>query len=392
MSTRLSASEKSALSQIFPDKFYLVAWSKGIQYVAHLVLKILDETGALAQLRQGPLSFQEVMSALNFSSKARFSFEWMLTFLANNSFLKRRIDGDATRYLYDRSVKIDPDSLRNEIMRLDKHIHFSCELMEYVANEYPQFLSGKKTGHEVIFSEDKARSWIDYFSNRNSGYRVYNALGAFAISKWCFPFKKMSLLEIGGGTASATELLLEFFRERRVLPLIEQHVFSDISPFFLRLGNKMIMEKTSEDYRYDLKKIDFNASFLDQGIKENQFDLVYGVNALHVAKDLKVSLREILKVLKPGGRLIVSECVRRDSSDVLVQELIFNLLDDYCNIRTSSPYREIHGFLCADSWVHLFRLAGFSNIEILLNTDACSSSSRGNDYPVLACAIKGEKA
>jgi SAM-dependent methyltransferase len=129
---------------------------------------------------------------------------------------------------------------------------------------------------------------------------------------------------------------------------------------------------------------------LSQGIKPDSFDIIYGVNSLHAAKDLISSMGYIYSALKPGGSIILSECVRPRENILLFQELIFNLLDNYCDMELSE-LRPMPGFLDVKSWRRILDAAKFKNIELLTNVDSDEKRNSFCDEQVLAMVIKGEK-
>jgi SAM-dependent methyltransferase len=386
----LTKEEKEIISNIFTEKYYEVTFFNGIPYVSHLILELFDNTGILNLLKYSYVSVDEIITRLNFIPKAKFTLSWMLSFLNQYNFLKKAENSSIAQYHYDNACHIDPKKFVRP-SELDEKIIPSCNLMEYAIREYPKFFKGSKTGFEIIFASNKIVLWNEYFSNDNSGYSVYNSLGAFGILKWLLQKNKIKLLELGGGTGSASSLLIDKLKQRNMLDKIEEYIFSDISPFFLRLGNIAIMNHAPQDFKYTIKKLDFNKPLVEQGIKENEIDIVYGVNALHAAKNIIITLREIYKIIKPGGLLIISECIRANPTDTLVQEIIFNLLEDYFNVEIDPYLRTTPGFLPYEQWDKIFRNSGFNNIEIILNTEGSYLENNSRIYPKLAAVIKGVK-
>ncbi len=390
--TSISKEDRVEISKIFTERFYKVVYFLGIQYVSGLILSLFKETGILPLLENNIISSEEIISKLNFIPNAKFQLEWMLVFLSKYNFLKVVELESIKKYHLGNHYEIDYKKVFNDLIEIDKNIISSCNLMEYVIKEYSHFFKGTKIGFEIIFAKDKMNLWNEYFSNNNSGYVVYNSFGAFGILKWLLNKGGIKFLELGGGSGSATSLLIERLRTANILNKIDEYIFSDISPVFLRLGNRAIMSKVQDNFKYELKKIDFNKPIIEQGIEENYIDVVYGVNTLHIAKDLMKTLKEIFKIIKRGGMLVISECVRADTGDVLLQELIFNLLDDYKNVNLDTDIRTTPGFLPYKQWIKLFEYAGFKNIEIMLNTDGMSHpSDTANKYPILSAVIKGVK-
>lgn len=382
----LTLQDRLVVTQIFTKEYYQ-AYLNGITYVAHLILRIFKDLGVLDILGRGYVSSSEIIRDFNFAPETKYALEWILSFLNQSGYLKKSAD----KYRYDKVEDIDLSALLKDTLDIDKGILPSARLMEYVISEYPNFLKGLKKGLEILFADEKSGLWNNYFSNENSGYRVHNALGAFAVLKWGLKKDGIRFLEVGAGTGSATSALIGHLKQKGILAQINEYIFSDVSPVFLRIGNRAIMNITGDDFNYSLKRLDFNKSIIQQGITEDSIDVVYGVNTLHVAKNLADSLRNIYKVIKPGGALILSECLRPDTHYLLCQEIIFNLLENYVNVDLDNDLRPVPGFLDYGHWEKNLEAAGFRNIEYVFNTDGNCPQGLESKVGLLAIAIKAEK-
>jgi len=387
----LSLEEQEAIADIFTKEYYELAHFNGITYVSHLILQIFENLGVLGLLRNKYSCGDEIIVEFNFIPKTKYVLEWMLSFLSQGGFLKKSDDKDGARYYCDREDNIDLQALRQKTIERDEKIIPSARLMEYVISEIPNFFKGQKRGFEILFAQDKMTLWNDYFSNDNSGYSVYNSLGTLGILKWALKGNNIRLLELGAGTGGATSALIDKLKERGLLSAIAEYIFSDISPAFLRLGNSVIMARVGDDFQYSLKRLDFDKPLTGQGIKENEIDVVYGVNALHVAKNLVGALKNIYQVLKPGGMIILSESCRPRENYLLFQEIIFNLLDNYVDVDLDNNLRPVPGFLDYEHWRRNLEAAGFKNIEAVFNTDGSYPADLRNKVDILAAVIKGEK-
>lgn len=387
----LSLEEKETIANIFSKEYYELIYFNGITYVSLLILQLFQNLGILGMLKNKYVSCDEIIAEFNFAPKTKYALEWMLSFLNQGDFLKKSENKDGKRYYYDKTKTIDLQALRQKTIELDAKILPSAKLIEYVISEYPNFFNGRKQGFEILFAQDKMVLWNEYFSNDNSGYSVYNSLGALGILKWAQDRNNIRLLEVGGGTGGASSALIDKLKEKKLLSRITEYIFSDVSPVFLRIGNRAIMNKVDNDFQYSLKRLDFDRPLVEQGINENEIDIVYGVNALHVAKNLVNSLKNIYKILKPGGMIILSECCRPNEAYLLFQEVIFNLLDNYISVDLDDNLRPIPGFLGYEHWRSNLEAAGFKNIETIFNTDGNYPADLRAKINILATVIKGEK-
>ena len=88
-------------------------------------------------------------------------------------------------------------------------------------------------------------------------------------------------------------------------------------------------------------------------------DLVVAVNTVHVARDLRFTLGEVMSALRPGGLLLLGECLRPFDGVALHTELVFNLLEAFRAPLLEPPLRPNGGFLTPEQWLGLLESSGF---------------------------------
>jgi SAM-dependent methyltransferase len=102
-----------------------------------------------------------------------------------------------------------------------------------------------------------------------------------------------------------------------------------------------------------------------QGVAPGSLIAVYAVNTLHVAHDLEATLAEVRDALAPGGRLIVSECVRPRAGQPIYPEFVFNLMETFRTSRLRPPHRPNGGFLTPEQWTGAIEASGFVDVRLL---------------------------
>jgi SAM-dependent methyltransferase len=104
--------------------------------------------------------------------------------------------------------------------------------------------------------------------------------------------------------------------------------------------------------------------FAEAGVEPGSLTLVYGVNTLHVARDLEFTFAEIRRALAPGGALVLSECVRPFADRPIYVEFIFNLLESFRAPRLVDPWRPHGGFLSPGQWTAGLMARGFRDVGV----------------------------
>ena len=335
------------------------------EFIFRLVLRAVAETG-LERATREPGTAQEIAARARLEAgRALVPVEWMLRLLAAHALVEELPDGATPRY---RSLHpfpaLDPAPVREEQLRLDSSWMPAYALAETVARDYPAFLRGEVTGEEVLFSPRRLRLWIDYFSNDNGLYVVNNRLGALAVEQW-LPRSGGVMLELGGGLGSGALALLERLEADGRLGEIAEYRFTEFVPAFLRRGEQALRARLPELSRLTFGSLDMNRALEGQGVAPGSVSVVYAVNTLHVARDLEFTLGEILRALEPGGRLILSECVRSHARQPIESEFVFNLTETFRSPRLHPLYRPSGGFLTPGQWKGAMESAGFADIRFL---------------------------
>ena len=334
------------------------------EFIFRLVLRVVAETGLERATREQGTAQEIAARAGLEAGRALVPLDWMLRLLAAHGLIEELPGGDAPRY---RSLRpfpaLDPAPVREEQLRLDPSWKPAYALAETVARDYPAFLRGEVAGEEVLFSPRRLRLWVDYFSNDNGLYVVNNRLGALAVEQW-LPRSESVILELGGGLGSGALALLERLEASGRLGEIAEYRFTEFVPAFLRRGEQALRTRLPGS-PITFGSLDMNRAFRDQGVLPGSVSVVYAVNTLHVAHDLDFTLGEILRALEPGGRIILSECVRSQARQPIESEFVFNLTETFRAPRLHPLYRPSGGFLTPGQWKGAMEAAGFVDIRFL---------------------------
>jgi SAM-dependent methyltransferase len=332
------------------------------EYAHRLTLEVFRRAG-LEEAARTPGDAAEISARAGLADGApRTAVDWLLCHLAARGLLECEDGGGRLRFRLQHSLPdLDPAAVAREQQGHDASWLPSYALAEAVARDYPDFLRGRRTGEEILFSPARLPLWVAYFSNDNGLYAINNRVGAAAVEAW-LPPDGGTILELGGGLASGAIAVLEGLQRAGRLHEVREYRFTELVPHFLRRGQRALQSRFADAPVLSFARLDMNGSFGEQGVPPGSFTVVYAVNTLHVAYDLEATLAQVREALAPGGRLIVSECVRPRAGQPIYPEFVFNLMETFRAPLLRPPHRPNGGFLTPEQWTGALEAAGFRDV------------------------------
>ena len=204
-----------------------------------------------------------------------------------------------------------------------------------------------------ISSCRQLRGWLDAIAHKNP---------------------RMKVIEIGAGTGSMTRHILEPLQLQGHaadgVARFGQYDYTDISEaFFEHAQEKFSSAKANMNFK--ILKIEKDPA--SQGYTEGSYDLVIAAWVLHATPDLVATVRNVRKLLKPLGKLVLLEVTR---PDILRYGFAFGLLPGWW--LNTEKYREWSPCLSEEQWHHLLTAEGFSGVDLILpdyQTEDCRENS-----------------
>jgi SAM-dependent methyltransferase len=300
-----------------------------------------------------PHTPEALAAARGFAAGFRRPLAWLLRYLAHEGVLTAGAEG----YRLAGPLGAPPlAALRAAVLDTDPSYAPALALLDEAAAIYPRVARGETSGERALFL--RARLWADYFDNANGYYGLTNRVAARAAAAR-LP-RGGRVLEIGAGLGSGTRALLD------ALPasaLGAYHVTEPV-PFFRRRAERTLAARYPAA-PLAFAALDLNQPWAAQGVAAGGHDVVFGVNVMHLARDLDAALREARAALAPGGFLVLGEGLRPGPATPVAAELPFQLLESFADVETHPETRPSAGFLTAETWLAALARTGFTDVGLV---------------------------
>ena len=156
----------------------------------------------------------------------------------------------------------------------------------------------------------------------------------------------------GAGTGGLTKSLI-----KQLGTAFATYTFTDISSGFFEPAREVF-----HDYKDSMifKMLDLEKDPIEQGFKEHSYDVVIASLVLHATSNLENSLKNVRRLLKPGGYLAMLEI-----TNVVTMRMSFYFggLPGWWLGRDDG--RELNPCVSADHWDMLLRKTGFSGTDAI---------------------------
>ena len=177
------------------------------------------------------------------------------------------------------------------------------------------------------------------------------------------------ILEVGAGTGATADVVLENLASAGITV---DYLYTDVSPGFVQRAS----QRYSGNYPWvRCQALDLERDFASQGLPSQQFDVVIAAHVVHATTEIEQTLTRLRDVLKPGGRLILTETIAR----LDYMTATFGLLEGWWRFNDEAIRLSGLPMLSASSWTALLNATGF---------DIATSAPTGNCPLVLFAATK----
>ena len=252
-------------------------------------------------------------------------------------------------------------ALKDELFKQVKDHNADGELAVRMGTNIVGVLTGEVDPLELMFGQDdlldRVHEQLVHLGSLPAQQRKY-----FEIVRGnC---TNLNILEVGAGTGSSTAAVLEVLHpeasadEPDPASTIGTYTFTDISSAFFG--------KAKEKFGYcneimEYKVLNAELPVDEQGFATNHYDYIVAGNVIHATADLKKTLSNLRRLLKPGGKIVIHEGVRQD---LFWSAIAFGQLKGWW--LSVEAIREWCPWIRPHQWEPILRDAGFSGLDLEL--------------------------
>ncbi|KAJ8130428.1 hypothetical protein O1611_g3200 [Lasiodiplodia mahajangana] len=255
------------------------------------------------------------------------------------SAIRRQVENRSRSDQYSHSLDHMTDEQAESILSRSKLENPAWAIFPVVAQNILPILRGEVDPLDLVFStglaesfyrsvfdqicDSRLRTFLSLASHENAGLRIF---------------------EVGAGTGGMT-----------------RHVLSALHD----------LERSTGTRRF--QRFDAERDCTAQGVQDGTYDLVVAGSVLHATASLDVTLNNMRKLLKPGGRLVFLEIVTPES---ISANIGFGVLPGWW--LGKEEYRRYSPVISEHRWDELLRQTGFSGTDLAIRdyqSDVCHISS-----------------
>ncbi|KAI9768100.1 MAG: putative Hybrid PKS-NRPS biosynthetic cluster [Geoglossum simile] len=223
------------------------------------------------------------------------------------------------------------------------------KLMAAIGENMPRAVRGEITMLEPMMQNNM----LTDFYVKALGMDEYLSRLASMSSHIGHRYPQMNVLEIGAGTGGATKAVL-----RQLNGAFSSYTYTDISSGFFQKAQEVFKPFES---KMTFKVLDIEKDVASQGFTNYSFDVVIASLVLHATSKLEETMRNVRKLLKPGGYLLMMELT---DNETLRFPLIFGGLPGWW--LGGHDGRQLSPCVSLSKWEAIMLKTGFSSIDAIV--------------------------
>lgn len=223
------------------------------------------------------------------------------------------------------------------------------QLLIRIGENLVDIVRGKLTAIEAAREDDL----LNKFYPVALGMAYHTTYLARTVKQITHRFPHLNILELGAGTGGATKATLGMIGDD-----FASYTFTDISSGFFPKAKEHFDQNLSSS-RLAYKVLDISKDPVQQGFTPQAYDLIIASQVLHATPSMVQSIKNVRRLLKPGGFLVVNEGINNDTARL---GTIFGAFPGWW-LGSKNDGRHLGPNLAVSEWDQLLRSNGFSGVD-----------------------------
>ncbi|KAF2120206.1 methyltransferase domain-containing protein [Lophiotrema nucula] len=261
-----------------------------------------------------------------------------------------RINGNAIIRTDVPCPPADIETPLNELLRDRPGQETEVRLMKLMGRNYGQCIGGKVDAVQLLFGDEETRALLTKtYSSSEANAVLLKQLADFieaVAGTWPTKTAPLRILEVGAGTGGTTSWLLPALA-RLDVPIV--YTFTDIGPVFVTEASK-----TFKDYPF----VEYKVLDIEQEPGPELLDsqhIIIGTNVIHATKDVIKSLKNVHKLLRPDGFVLIGEMVEQ----MLWADIVYGLISGFWRFEDGRR----QATQTVQGWEKTFTSAGYGHVD-----------------------------
>ena len=298
-------------------------------------------------------SIQEIFQKGQVVEKYLPYVKFLLKVLQNANFISK----EDTAFKF--SPKIESICLEQEYSHYCEEIpdfRYYFELFKRCADSYPDVFNGQVIGNEILYPNGSF-AYLQEIGAKTPAFSPTDTyieiLAEFIAGLMKGKKKKIYILEIGGGTAELSIPLLN-----RIKNIEIEYWFTDIGISFVNKAKEYFDTDTRNKMIF--KPFNIEQPPEQQGIPTAYFDIVTGLDVVQATTDIRNSLKNLKKILKPAGwSMMIQKLYIHDMT-----QMIYGYAPGWWNYDKDALRTGNSIVASPETWQEAYTQAGFTHVQI----------------------------
>ncbi|KAH8430732.1 uncharacterized protein LDX57_008396 [Aspergillus melleus] len=253
-----------------------------------------------------------------------------------------------------RDHEVDYEARIKEQANYLKHFNAQGKVHAAVAQNMKGILLLEKDPLDLLFSSSLLE---DLYTEHSKVPGCFGPLQKY-LQLFSHKHPNAEYLEIGAGTGGTTMPILTSLSRGSIsqstYALYKRYTFTDISEAFFAPAKG----RFSSFPRLEFQRLNIERPGTTQGFSPESYDVIIAANVLHATQDLSTTLRNVHRMLRPGGKLILHEVVKPSLG---ITAFVMGLLPGWW--LSSESFRAQGPCIDVDCWNRILQETGFSGID-----------------------------